>query len=486
MRKRKGTSKQKLAWLFFSLHPLSRNSLPNPRQDPGWTERHVAAYANIAGPTLGAAKSLPALLSGETRDTAELGAVAAFLGENYVPRGLRASLFRTWPGAYGMLPLGGSRVWGRPLAQAGRGDENKSSASFSGGAPDDTPAMRRRGVSHGALLTVDGQQMDVARALRVLSDSLPAHAAAHVAEALAAAASGGGGGASGGGGGAGGGGWGAAGGGGGAAGGDGGAAAPETPCHGGAVDPLRCPLPLAPSMRLYCIYGTGKPTERAYSYVKTPSTAEPATAASEGREAARGSSTATSAATAAAQAAEELRIDTDASEDARDVAESAVDDEDEEEEGKGGGEGGGGRGGGEEDAAPSPPASAPARSSRSLGSLENGVRVSDGDGTVPLISLGTLCARHWRADPRDPKRKGSRLNPSNLSVVTREARHSPRDFLLGGTLDPRGGDGSADHVDILMNAGVLEDVIAIVSGRGGELSDKIFSRIREIAARVEI
>lgn len=121
MRKRKGTSKQKLAWLFFSLHPLSRNSLPNPRQDPGWTERHVAAYANIAGPTLGAAKSLPALLSGETRDTAELGAVAAFLGENYVPRGLRASLFRTWPGAYGMLPLGGSRVWGRPLAQAGRG-----------------------------------------------------------------------------------------------------------------------------------------------------------------------------------------------------------------------------------------------------------------------------------------------------------------------------------------------------------------------------
>ena len=465
MRKRKGTSTQKLAWLFFSLHPLSRNSLPNPRQDPGWTERHVAAYANIAGPTLGAAKSLPALLSGETRDTAELGAVAAFLGENYVPRGLRASLFRTWPGAYGMLPLGGSRVWGRPLAQAGRGDENKSSASFSGGAPDDTPAMRRRGVSHGALLTVDGQQMDVARALRVLSDSLPAHAAAHVAEALAAAASGGGGG---------------------AAGGDGGAAAPETPCHGGAVDPLRCPLPLAPSMRLYCIYGTGKPTERAYSYVKTPPTAEPATAASEGREAARGSSTAASAATAAAQAAEELRIDTDASEDARDVAESAVDDEDEEEEGKGGGEGGGGRGGGEEDAAPSPPASAPARSSRSLGSLENGVRVSDGDGTVPLISLGTLCARHWRADPRDPKRKGSRLNPSNLSVVTREARHSPRDFLLGGTLDPRGGDGSADHVDILMNAGVLEDVIAIVSGRGGELSDKIFSRIREIAARVEI
>lgn len=430
-------------------------------RDPGWTERHVAAYANIAGPTLGAAKSLPALLSGETRDTAELGAVAAFLGENYVPRGLRASLFRTWPGAYGMLPLGGSGVWGKPL-------KNSSSSSSSGGAPDDTPAMRHRGVSHGALLTVDGEAMDVQKALRVLSDSLPAHAAAHVAEALAAADGGFGGSSSGD---------------------DGDGVSPETPCHGGAVDPLRCPLPHAPSMRLYCIYGTGKPTERAYSYtknVKSPTTpakaakaAKAATAASEDEEATNDSLSpekAAASASAAAQAAEELRIDTDASEDARDVEESAVEDDERED--------GGERGQGEEAAAARPP---PAHSSRALGSLESGVRVSDGDGTVPLISLGALCARHWRSDPRDPTKRGlSRLNPSNLSIVTREAKHSPRDFLLGGTLDPRGGDGSADHVDILMNAGVLEDVIAIVSGQGAELKDKIHSQILEIASRVEI
>ena len=45
-----------------------------------------------------------------------------------------------------------------------------------------------------------------------------------------------------------------------------------------------------------------------------------------------------------------------------------------------------------------------------------GVRASDGDGTVPLLSLGALCARHWR-EPR--------LNPSGMRVVSREFAHEP-------------------------------------------------------------
>jgi phospholipid:diacylglycerol acyltransferase len=32
--------------------------------DPDWVERHIAAYINIAGPTLGVAKSMTSLLSG--------------------------------------------------------------------------------------------------------------------------------------------------------------------------------------------------------------------------------------------------------------------------------------------------------------------------------------------------------------------------------------------------------------------------------------
>lgn len=517
------------------------------RRDPGWTERHVAAYLNIAGPTLGAAKSLPALLSGETRDTAELGAVAAFLGENYVPRRLRAELFRTWPGAFGMLPLGGTRVWGSVVGGGAAGGGGGGGGG-GGSAPDDTPAMRKRGISHGALLTVveddddddvegEGEiderakakakarakgrrtpsgrkrrregRLDVDRALDLLSDALPSHAAAHVADAVSGAAGGrksrNSGGSTGG-----------------ESTGDGNdnddGSSPETPCHEGAVDPLRCPLPSAPSMRLYCIYGVGKPTERSYVYVKSRSSSSSnsspssspsgssssasspeSVAASEDREAARGEATPGKAASAAAEAAreaEELRIDTEANEE--DGLWS-------EEEGEREREGGAAATAAAKAAAkaaavadtdapatssPSsspPPPQPPPAPSRPFGSLENGVRVSDGDGTVPLISLGTLCARHWRASSSTAgDGRPSRLNPANLTIVTREAAHAPREFLIGGTLDPRGGAGSADHVDILMNEYALRDIVDIVSGRGEGLEDRIFSDIREIASRVEI
>ena len=32
------------------------------------------------------------------------------------------------------------------------------------------------------------------------------------------------------------------------------------------INPLEARLPLAPNMRIYCLYGVGKPTERSYWY----------------------------------------------------------------------------------------------------------------------------------------------------------------------------------------------------------------------------
>jgi phospholipid:diacylglycerol acyltransferase len=43
--------------------------------------------------------------------------------------------------------------------------------------------------------------------------------------------------------------------------------------------------------------------------------------------------------------------------------------------------------------------------------LVSGIRLADGDGTVPLLSLGGLCRGAWM--------KG-RLNPAGSKVVTRE------------------------------------------------------------------
>jgi phospholipid:diacylglycerol acyltransferase len=47
----------------------------------------------------------------------------------------------------------------------------------------------------------------------------------------------------------------------------------------------------------------------------------------------------------------------------------------------------------------------------------DGVQLSpDGDGTVPLLSLGALCAGGWRT---------KRLNPAGAEVVIREYPNNP-------------------------------------------------------------
>lgn len=349
------------------------------KQTPGWVETHVAHYANIAGPTLGAVKSLPALLSGEARDTAELGAVAAFLGDNFVSRAARAALFRSWPGALGMLPVGGARAWGNATA-----------------APDDGPAMALEGASFGALLSIAGDDggadgdgdgdgppkpLDATAALDLLLGAIPPAVAARAREAGVGSPPG---------------------------------ARPADCGRGGSA--LQCPLPHAPGLSIYCLYGVGKPTERAYVYKKD---------------------------------AGGLRIDARATATAPGLAQN----------------------GSAGTALLS--AGVPAHP---LGGVDDGVRLADGDGTVPLLSLGALCARHWR---------DGALNPGNARVVTRESRHAPLDFLKAG-LNTRGGPRSADHVDVLGHADILADVVAIATGSGGALTDRFHSDVRAIAARLPL
>ncbi len=123
-------------------------------QEAGWTEKHVAHYANMAGPVLGVPKAVTAMLSGglvlsaqwhpdplsaeailamlgraltthclprpaslasfagEMRDTAELGMLAGAMANHWIPRPTRANLFRTWGSLHGMLPVGGPAIWG--------------------------------------------------------------------------------------------------------------------------------------------------------------------------------------------------------------------------------------------------------------------------------------------------------------------------------------------------------------------------------------
>ena len=69
----------------------------------------------------------------------------------------------------------------------------------------------------------------------------------------------------------------------------------------------------------------------------------------------------------------------------------------------------------------------------------------DGDGSIPLVSLGYMCASGWRG-------AGSkRLNPAGAKVVIREYNHRALPLHWGGGIQE--GPASGDHVNIMVWGG---------------------------------
>ncbi|KAF2402270.1 Phospholipid:diacylglycerol acyltransferase [Trichodelitschia bisporula] len=208
--------------LYYFLHWVEASGHGNGGSS--WVEDHVEAWINVSGCMLGAPKALPAVLSGEMRDTAQLNSFAVYGLEKFLSRAERADIFRAMPGVSSMLPIGGDVVWGN--------------ATW---APDDVPGQAetfgpflRFKLNNG---TAPRENLTVGAAMQfALEETEPwfqemvaqnyaqevAHTAAEVeANALNPKA------------------W---------------------------VNPLATRLPLAPSLKIYCFYGVGKPTERAYFY----------------------------------------------------------------------------------------------------------------------------------------------------------------------------------------------------------------------------
>ncbi|KAK0384314.1 hypothetical protein NLU13_8402 [Sarocladium strictum] len=190
-----------------------------------WVERHVDSWINISGCMLGAVKGLTAVLSGEMRDTAQLNAFAIYGLEKFLSRDERAEIFRAMPGISSMLPIGGDAVWGGL-----------------DWAPDDQPDQE---VSYGSFLnfkvganfTTPSKNLTVAQSIDYLFNTTEDWYQKQVKSSYS---------------------------------------------HGVAntaaevkknnldpskwINPLETSLPYAPSLKIYCFYGVGKPTERGYWY----------------------------------------------------------------------------------------------------------------------------------------------------------------------------------------------------------------------------
>lgn len=210
--------------LFYFFHWVA-----SPRGGRGgsqWVEEHVDSWINVSGCMLGAVKGLTAVLSGEMRDTAQLNSFAVYGLEKFLSKEERAEIFRTMPGISSMLPIGGDAVWG----------------TVEDGAPDDQPGQEQ---SFSTLLnfrtadnwTASHHNLTVDGALDHLFDTSEdwyreqvktnySHGVAYTSAEVEANE--------------------------------------DDPKKW--INPLETRLPLAPSLKVFCFYGVGKSTERAYYY----------------------------------------------------------------------------------------------------------------------------------------------------------------------------------------------------------------------------
>ncbi|KAK4741900.1 hypothetical protein SAY87_025488 [Trapa incisa] len=100
-----------------------------------------------------------------------------------------------------------------------------------------------------------------------------------------------------------------------------------------------------------------------------------------------------------------------------------------------------------------------------LGCLSGGVYLVDGDGSLPVVSSGFMCAKAWRGK--------TRFNPPGSPTYLREHRHRAP---------------ASTHVDIMGNVALIEDVLRVAAGASGlELGgDQIFSDIKRISERIDL
>ncbi|KAJ1798153.1 phospholipid:diacylglycerol acyltransferase [Coemansia sp. RSA 2399] len=344
-----------------------------------WVNDHIEAIVTLAGTPLGVPKTLSSLLSGEQRETVQ--PLASYLLEHFMNRNELARIFRSWTGLPSLLPKGGNAIWG---------DLN--------GAPDDHPHVaaestletsrivsagsnesEARFASYGAQLRFDHQDggmlgnQTMEDALGLLERVLDADALRFMRRDFSYGVF---------------------------------RTQREMDAHADDprmwTNPLQHQLPDAPNMTIFCLYGHGAVTERAYHYTA----------------------------------------------DRHDLQQEAL-------------EG-------------APPALRIDKQPRAhLANVDIGIVQGQGDGTVPLLSLGYMCASGWRKPL---------YNPHGVRIVTREFVHNP----LAAFKDIRGGAAAADHINILGNRDATADILRIVAGHGHRITDRFSSDILEYAKRIDL
>ncbi|KAI9286848.1 Lecithin:cholesterol acyltransferase-domain-containing protein [Umbelopsis sp. AD052] len=353
-----------------------------------WTENHIESFANIAGPMIGVPKALAFMLSGETRDTMQFGSFGTYLLEKFFSRRERADLIRTWAGGSSMLPKGGDQVWGNLTW-----------------APDDSVNPESTGVSYGAMITFAEAAKDLnttsensnfesfktsnytsKSSIELLyqstsqefNDQLRLNYSYGITTNKKQLAK-------------------------------------NDDDHTKWANPLESQLPNAPSMKIYCMYGVGVETERSYYYGKSDGTKTVCNAGSDEQ----------CVVTEAEKKTEDVLKDDKMLERLFRAFKRKTGDKET-----------------PMDTIYDQPSTLFIDSTvnRPEENIRTGVRFVNGDGTVPLLSLGYMSA------PSGGWTKYADLyNPGRSPIIAREYVHEASDSAL----DVRGGAKASDHVNLL-------------------------------------
>ena len=203
-----------------------------------WVEMHVDTLLSIGGPFLGLPKALSSLLSGEMKDTAQMGILESYFLELFLSKKERALLFQSWSCLTHLLPMGNSSIWDLDLPKFGKKDsteEQNKEFTLGGGAFIYSKNLGLL-VNTDSLITFlrrfpyfpDFFHAKLARCFKENCESQNEHHHGNntVINGLTNEAKS----------------W---------------------------ANPFKSPLPNAPNMKFYVAYGIGQPTERAYFYTNT-------------------------------------------------------------------------------------------------------------------------------------------------------------------------------------------------------------------------
>lgn len=217
---------------------------------PNWCNEYLAGFINISGSLLGAPKAISALLSGEMKDTVQLNQLAVYGLEKFFSKKERVDMLRTFGGIPSMLPKGGDVIWGNRTS-APDDPTNELNTDVSGvemsGSKDQTfgSFIKYRSRFNQSVEITGIQELEkdftMEDSINLLLETSPEWFSNRVTEQYSFGVS---------------------------------KTEEELKInnhdHLKWANPLEIALPNAPDMKIYCFYGVGNPTERAYTYRDDP------------------------------------------------------------------------------------------------------------------------------------------------------------------------------------------------------------------------